>query len=737
MSSTLRRIRSVFLAMAAVLAVSVAVIFYGGQRALRAHQSSIATHRVMDDLQQLFSSLQDAETGQRGYLLTGRQEYLHPYEEALKRIEQELAAVRAWASQGRLDATAVGKISQLVQDKLAELHTTIVTDRAEGSQAAMALVNDDSGRRIMSRLRELTTAQVTKLRQDLDASSRHVRAWTIGRIVIFAVAGVLNAAFLLWAYAIVRHVMAAREAAADAVAREKERFRVTLASIGDAVIVSDPAARIVFLNDVARKLTGWEKDTAIGRPLEEVFRIIAEDTRTPSESPVSMVLREGVVVGLANHTLLIRKDGTEIPIDDSGAPVRSTSGAILGVVLVFRDVSDHREHERRVADSLERERSAREQAERANRVKDEFLAALSHELRTPLTPALFSLTMLADNREVPQSVREELHSVRHHIEMEARLIDDLLDLTRVSTGRLKLVLRTVDLHAILTNAAHVARPDGGSSGVRQVVELSAAKFHVHGDGARLQQVFWNLLSNAHKFTPIGGTVTLKTSNPRDGVVRVEVTDTGRGIEPDILPRVFDAFEQGEASTARQFGGLGLGLAIARQIVAAHGGEIHAYSEGKGCGSTFAVELETVAAPPAPVRPATPSIAPPASRAGRKLRVLVVEDHEPTLKILTRILQMLGHEAAGAGDVRSAIAAADRGEFDLLISDVGLPDGTGHEVMRHVRDKHGTPGIALSGYGMSEDISRSEDAGFAMHLTKPIDMHRLSAAIIETATRTSP
>ena len=247
----------------------------------------------------------------------------------------------------------------------------------------------------------------------------------------------------------------------------------------------------------------------------------------------------------------------------------------------------------------------------------------------------------------------------------------------------------------------------------------------------MQQVFWNLLSNAHKFTPIGGRIVVHTSNPSPGMVSVEVTDTGRGVEPDLLPKLFNAFEQGDPQTARRFGGLGLGLTISRAIVDAHHGTISAHSRGKRFGSTFQVEMQTV---PAGV-PDSPDVSSPplmqsSELAAHSLRILLVEDHEPTLKIISRLLRDMGHQVQSVGAVRSALQAIDQDRFDLLISDLGLPDGSGYDVMHHAAEHSHLKGIALSGYGMSDDIERSKEAGFASHLIKPVDLQTLMNAVNE-------
>ena len=379
-------------------------------------------------------------------------------------------------------------------------------------------------------------------------------------------------------------------------------------------------------------------------------------------------------------------------------------------------------------------KKAREAAEAANHAKDRFLAMLSHELRTPLTPVLNTVQALEDGGDLPGDLRAAIEMIRRNVELEARLIDDLLDLTRISKGKVQLRLETVDAHALIGTALDICGDDIRAKNLTVATELRAGEHHLRADAARLHQVFWNLLKNAVKFTPAAGSITVRSSNPDPGRVRFEVTDTGMGIAPENLPKVFEAFEQGSRAA---LGGLGLGLAITKAVVDLHGGVVTADSAGPGKGATFVTELATVPAPesaaapaaagvpgrrePKPGDPAKPSDGP---------RVLLVDDHADTLRSMDRLLRLRGYQVCTACSVATALQATAVQTFDLLISDVGLPDGSGMDLMRELHLRYGKklPGIALSGYGMEEDVSRSRDAGFDEHLTKPIDMLGLEAVI---------
>jgi signal transduction histidine kinase len=375
--------------------------------------------------------------------------------------------------------------------------------------------------------------------------------------------------------------------------------------------------------------------------------------------------------------------------------------------------------------ALELER-AKHAAEAANLAKDQFLAVLSHELRTPLTPALAAASSLESNPVIdPQELRESLAMIRRNIELEARLVDDLLDLTRITRGKLQIQVATIDLHETIRHAVDMCQADTGAKRAEVIMNLDASARHVRGDAARLAQVFWNLTLNAIKFTPSDGAVTISTSNPSADTVRIEVHDTGIGIQPHKLTRIFEPFQQAEESTSRRYGGLGLGLSVAQGLVKAHGGVIQARSDGPGKGATFTVELQTSSAVPAAVEEK------PVRRladADRRLRVLVVEDHPDTRRVLERILARWGHEVATASSVSEGVQRAAAFQPELLISDIGLPDGTGLDLLSQVPSRADFHAIAMSGYGMESDLELTKAAGFQEHLVKPVSADRLKEAI---------
>lgn len=377
---------------------------------------------------------------------------------------------------------------------------------------------------------------------------------------------------------------------------------------------------------------------------------------------------------------------------------------------------------------------AREQAEQSSRAKDDFLAALSHELRTPLNPVLLLATDHARNESLPAELREDFDLIARNVSLEARLIDDLLDLTRITRGKLKLDLRPVNVHRAVREAVVTTAADFAEKNITLNVKLPATRTTVAADEVRFQQILWNVLKNAAKFTPSGGHVLAETFDDGDGIA-IRITDSGVGMTAGELERVFEAFRQGDharPNSGHRFGGLGLGLAICRMLVTSHGGTITAASPGPGQGSSFTLRLPLAASPVA--ASSASSMAKKAASAETLPRILLVEDHDGTRLSLRRLLERRGYQVAAANSVSAARELLKRDHFDLLISDLGLPDGNGCDLMAGLRGQS-IKGIALSGYGMESDVAQSVEAGFSHHLVKPVDVAALEAALY--ACRSAP
>jgi PAS domain S-box-containing protein len=638
----------------------------------------------------------------------------------------------------------------------------------------------------------------------------------------------------------VRDLLAERQRVADALRAEREQYRVTLASIGDAVIATDTDGRVTFLNRVAQALTGWGSEDAAGRPLESVFRIVDELTRRPAESPARRALREGRVVGLENHTLLVARDGTERPIDDSGAPIRDEAGAVAGVVLVFRDIADRKAAEeararlaaivessddavvsktldgtilswnagaerifgytaaeavgrpitliippdrlaeedeilgrlrrgervehfetvrvakggRRVdisltispvrdaegrvvgASKVARDVTDRRRAEaalrEADRRKDEFIALLAHELRNPLAPIRNGLQVLRLSQD--RGVRERSQDVMdRQLGHMVRLIDDLLDVSRIGQNKMELRRSRVLLAEAVGSAVETARPLVDAAGHELTVSLPAEPVYLDADLTRLAQVFANLLTNSAKYTEPGGRIWL-TAIPAGGEVAVSVRDTGIGIPAAAIPTIFDMFSQVDRSIERSTGGLGIGLALVKGLVEMHGGTVTAASEGPGRGTEFTIRLPVLATHPPPFHPA------PAGRGGRVggpgRRILVVDDNRDSAGTMAEMLAVVGNEVRTAHDGVEAVEAAERFRPEVVLMDVGMPRLNGFDATRRMRAEAWGKGmtiVALTGWGQEGDRIQSREAGCDGHLVKPVslpDLEKLLAVLTE-------
>jgi PAS domain S-box-containing protein len=714
-----------FLSMALLLIATVAGTYWIGNLAIQDSRTIGNVHASIDQLNDVLSTYKDAETGQRGYLLTHEESYLVPYQSALNLIPAQLANLDAEARAGILSQQDVDQLRHFGDLKLAELKKTIdLARQPSGSSAALSLVRTNAGKEYMDNIRDIVRRMIVDKEQHSARLQLDAERMSNYRTAAFAGTTIVNLLFLAWAFNRIRREMNARISAAQQLAREQQLTAVTLASIGDGVIVTDAGGRIAFLNKIAETLTGWSTAESVNQPCEKIFNIINETTRQITESPIAKVLRTGLVQGLANHTLLIRKNGSEIPIDDSGAPIRGEDGVTHGVVLVFRDFSERKQYEKDL-------QHAKEEAETANIAKDNFLAVLSHELRTPLTPVLVTLTSWEQSDTLPPALRDDVQTLRRCVELEARLIDDLLDLTRIVRGKLALHLEEVDVHSLVQAVTGMYRSDLDKKAIQLSLSLEAADHFASADPGRLQQVFWNILKNATKFTPHGGSIEIKSTNSPDGRLLIAFADSGAGMTPETIARIFRPFEQGSSEIVRRYGGLGLGLAISKAFVEAQNGTIEAASPGPGQGSTF-----TLCLPSSHASTQTPCASPdsPGRVDGhRQLEILLVEDHDDTSRVLGRLLEGLGHRVRIADSVAAAVAAAKQ-PYDLLLSDLGLPDGSGIDLIQKLRqsgDLKG-PAVALTGFGMEEDLAKSHEAGFIEHLTKPINFQRLQMVVQKIA-----
>lgn len=481
----------------------------------------------------------------------------------------------------------------------------------------------------------------------------------------------------------------------------------------DGIIAIDERGIIEWLNPAATRIFGYPADEVIGK---NVNILMPEPYHSQHDQYMSNYLHTGQrkIIGIGREVVGLRKDGTTFPVDLAVSEVKLGDRRMFTGIV--RDITARKEQENALM-------AAKEAAEAASRAKDHFLAVVSHELRTPLTPILASTSAMQGRTDLPEDVMEDLATIRRNAEQEARLVDDLLNLTRLNRGKIELHQEVVDAHASLRTVLSQLQAEIDAKGLGTATGLRARDAHIWADPGRIQQVFSNLLSNAIKFTPEGGNIAIRTSNI-EGKLRIEISDTGIGIEPEVLERLFTPFEQGERTVTRKYGGLGLGLTISKGIMDLHHGTLAAQSAGRGQGATFVIELEAVPAVPADLQRPVPGQQ--SSASGR--RVLLVEDHADTLAVLSRILRRFGFQVTAASCVKEAMSLAEAQEFDLLISDIGLPDGSGLDIMRSLKAHHGIKGVAISGFGQTEDLARSREAGFAEHLVKPVNFQTLESVV---------
>ena len=695
-----------FAVTAAVLVINALVAVANVRRIAGNTRLVVRSIQAIGRLEATLSAAKDAETGHRGYLLTGDESYLEPYTSGVAAIDQHLRVLRAtFEDAGQRERLAT--LESLLEQGLSHLDRSVRLRQARGFEPAVEVVRSGLAKALMDDTRRIVAEMESHERRLLARRSASSGASFRRAFAAFAIATTAALLLVTLLYISLRRYLNSRERAEDSLRHQAERWQVTLASIGDGVIVCDGLGRVTFMNAVAESLCGLPASIAAARPLEEVFRIINEESREPCEAPVGRVLREGIVVGLANHTLLVAADGTERPIHDSAAPVRDARGAIVGVVLVFRDDSDRRQHERDL--------------EGANRRKDEFIAMLSHELRNPLAAIASAVDLVRDpgagtDREWAGDIIER--QARHM----SRLVDDLLDVSRVTRGAIRLRTEPLDARTIIGHAIEAIRPMVDERGLLLEAGPMPIPLPLEADPVRLLQVIDNLLSNAARFTEPGGHVRLTAEHTGDRVV-VRIADEGLGIAPDLLPRIFDPFVQGERSPARTEGGLGIGLTIARSLVELHGGELTARSDGPGLGSEFTVTLPAAEPKPVPGRGGAPS--PRALR--RPARVLIVDDNRDLVRGLSLMLRRLGFEVEVAHDGPEGIDTALASRPEVVLLDIGLPTLDGYEVARRLRRSAGLEDvriIAVTGYGQEEDRRRSKEAGFDDHMVKPVDMQKL-------------
>lgn len=529
--------------------------------------------------------------------------------------------------------------------------------------------------------------------------------------------------------------------------REDETRRMLLAqaqllaaiveSSGDAIVAKTLHGVITYWNPTAEKVFGYSSAEIVGK---SITMLIPPELLHEEEMILSK-LRRGE--GIAHYeTVRVRKDGTRLNISLTVSPIRDLEGNVVGASKIARDITERKRIEAEREEALDRERAARTEAERVSRLRDDFLATVSHELRTPLNGILGWTQLLRRKPQDNSTHREALEAIERGARAQARIIDDLLDVSRVISGKLRLDVQTVELLPLVESAIDTVRPAADAKEIRIERVLDPAAGPIKGDPARLQQILWNLLSNAVKFTPKGGKVQVHLERVNSHL-EISVTDTGRGISPEFLPHVFDRFSQADSSITRRHGGLGLGLAVVKHLVELHGGRVWARSPGEGLGASFHVQMPVLAVQHDSIgrmHPAAPSgvrdgICGDVSLEG--VHVLVVDDDPDACAVLRRVLIECHAEVDVATSAREALQKLQNMEASVIVSDIGMPDTDGYEFIREARSRGiRTPAVAVTAFARAEDRIRAIQAGYNMHVAKPLEPQELIAVIAALCGRES-
>jgi PAS domain S-box-containing protein len=728
----------------AILLINALVSYRATRRLIDNERLVTHTYEVIAELEGVMDTMDDAETGERDYLLTEEEAYLKSYQSAVDELHARVERLGRLTADSSYQQARLPDLERQIAARLGNLKSRIDWSKGVPAEVARQLVLSGPGEHQTDGLRENVSGMESEENDLLKRRSEELKASGRNAFLTDFVANLIACALLLSVSYITVSDATARKRAEEALRQQREWLHVTLSSIGDAVIATDTDGVVTFLNPIAESLTKWKQERAQGRPLREVFNIVNEQTRQTVENPAIRAMRESSVVGLANHTVLIAQDGTEMPIDDSGAPIKVAGEKIIGAVLIFRDITERRLAEEERSKLLASERAAREKAEAASRSKDEFVAMISHEIRSPLNSILGWAQMLRRGKFDQEETERAVEIIERNARSQSQLIEDLLDISRVITGKLTLNVRSVDLAHIIEAALDSIRPAADAKDIRLQARLEPASSLVAGDPNRLQQIVWNLLSNAVKFTPRNGDVDVSLENV-DSQLQITVRDTGVGINPEFLPFVFDRFSQANTSSERKYGGLGLGLAIVRHLAELHGGAVRADSPGEGRGATFTVTLpvKAVRHEMSEVERATPGAENAGSLADAimldGLRVMVVDDEKETRDLLTAMLTRRGAEVTACASAAEALAEIERRRPLVLVSDIGMPDEDGYALIGKLRalgpERGGDiPAVALTAYARSDDRMRALASGFQMHVPKPIEAGELIVVIASLAGR---
>ena len=708
------------------------------------------TYEVLDSIDRVVGRLTDAETGYRGYLLTKSRPFLQPYEGVDSQTRALLARVDELVADSPDQQGRARRLAALAEAKLSEMARVIAMSDTGDVSGAVATITDGEGKRVMDGVRavadEMATAESSLLTQRSDQARLARRA-----ALTFAVASLLvaiavafvavsverqlarrRAAFVQEMAARVEAQRQAEEAAADLLQIESFNRNI-LDNSGDCIQVLGSDGRVVLMNIPGLALLEIEDPESVQG---QQWTTLWNDDAGLAQQAIDDAKAKGEG---RFHAFRPTVKGTPKWWDVIVTPIRDDGGSVQQLVTVSRDISEQKRAEQERALLLASERTARSEAERAARMKDDFVSTLSHELRTPLNAILGWIGVLKQQQS-PETLAKAIDVIDRNSRRQSQMVDDLLDMSRIMSGKLRLDVQRLDAASVIEEALASAQPAADAKGVRLVKLLGSAAI-VQGDPGRLQQIVWNLVSNAIKFTPRGGMVQV-TLRKVDSHIHIQVSDSGQGIRADVLPHVFQRFRQGDGSATRHHGGLGLGLAIVKNLVEMHGGSVEASSEGEGHGSVFTVRLPLAMATSVPEsRADTPDLFQgPLSELLDGLQVLVVDDEEDARDVVQRLLEEAGANVRTAETAGEALTIIDQGLApDIILSDIGMPDQDGYDFMRRVRSMSGeisdVPAAALTALARVEDRKRALMAGYQTHLAKPVDPSELVAMVASLTGRT--
>jgi PAS domain S-box-containing protein len=740
------RWRAVFLVVIALLLVSGGLALHQYFRYSVASNANERTHQVLSSIDGLLSRLLDAETGARGYLLTGSEPFLEPYNQAEPRVATASAELVALVEGDPLQRERVRRLADLSQSRALELRAAVETFKAGRTTEAVERIASGVGQRLMDQIRviaaEMKASEHVALQQQAHDASLARRISLVFAIATLLLAGTLG----IVAAAVDRsferrrtafeHEMAGRLraessmlSATQELMRSERINRSILDNSGDCIQILEPDGRLVSMNRAGVRLMEVDDVHAFSlRPWVDVWSQNASLATTALADAIRS--GEGRFQGFSPTAR-----GTPKWWDVLVTPIRDEAGRVTKLLSIARDISEQKRAEEERNELLEREREARAEAERATQMKDEFLATLSHELRTPLNSIVGWVGVLKQDQS-RETLRKAIDVIDRNSRRQAQMIDDLLDVSRIVSGKLPLEVHRVDLAAVIDEAVTSAQPAADAKGVHVTTVYDSA-VAVQGDPARLQQVVWNLVSNAIKFTPRDGTVHVAL-HAVDGQAQVQIADSGQGIVPDVLPHIFERFQQADSSSTRRHGGLGLGLAIVRNLAEMHGGSVTASSAGVGRGATFTVLLPLQA--PISDRALEAIEAPP--RPGALLSdivVMVVDDEADARDLVQRLLEDAGARVSACDTAQAALQTIQEGFLpDVIVSDVAMPEQDGYDFMKRVRQMKAPmssiPAAALTALARVADRRRALLAGFQTHLTKPVDPTELVATVASLAGR---